>query len=49
MTAGDRLASVNAVLNAFSACALFAGYLAIRRRNFARHRVLMLTALVASA
>ena len=49
MSAGDRLASVNAVLNACSACALFAGYLAIRRRDVTRHRTFMLTALVASA
>ena len=49
MTAGDRLASVNALLNAFSACALFAGYLAIRRRDMQRHRAWMLTALAASA
>jgi putative membrane protein len=49
MSAGDRLASVNAFLNAFSACALFAGYIAIRRRNMGRHRAFMITALVASA
>jgi putative membrane protein len=49
MSAGDHLASLNAVLNAFSACALFAGYLAIRRRDMRRHRAFMLTALVASA
>ena len=49
MSAGDRLASLNAFLNAFSACALFAGYLAIRARNIRRHRAFMITALVASA
>jgi putative membrane protein len=49
MSAGDRLASVNALLNALSACALFAGYAAVRRRDFSRHRVCMLAALAASA
>jgi putative membrane protein len=46
--AGDALASVNAVLNGLSACALFAGYWAIRRRNFALHWKLMAAAFTAS-
>jgi len=49
MISGDRLASVNAVLNGLSACALFAGYVFIRRRDVPRHRACMLLALTASA
>ena len=49
MSAGDRLASVNAVMNGLSACALFAGYVFIRRRDIPRHRACMLAALTASA
>jgi len=49
MISGDRLASVNAVLNGLSACALFAGYVFIRRRDIPRHRACMLAALTASA
>jgi putative membrane protein len=45
---GDTLASVNAVLNGLSACALFAGYWAIRRRNFTLHWKLMAAAFGAS-
>ena len=48
MISGDRLASVNAVLNGLSACALFAGYVFIRRRDIPRHRACMLAALTAS-
>jgi putative membrane protein len=48
MSFGDRLASVNAVMNGISACALFAGYVAIRRREVSRHRAFMLIALGAS-
>jgi putative membrane protein len=47
-SAGDALASVNAVLNGLSACALFAGYWAIRRRKFALHWKLMALAFTAS-
>jgi putative membrane protein len=47
-SAGDTLASVNAVLNGLSACALFAGYWAIRRGKFALHWKLMAVAFTAS-
>lgn len=46
---GDTLAAVNATLNATSALALFAGLYFIRRRQIARHRAAMLTAVSASA
>jgi putative membrane protein len=43
------LGGVNAALNAASACCLFAGYSAIRKGDWARHRNLMLGALTFSA
>ena len=38
------LPTVNAVLNAFAALAMLAGFVAIRRRRIAVHRACMLTA-----
>jgi putative membrane protein len=48
MTLAEALPSWNAAMNATSACALFAGWVAIRRRNFALHWKLMATAFGAS-
>src|SRR5207253_6835823 len=48
MTLAQALPSVNAAMNAVSACALFAGWVAIRRRNFGLHWKLMATAFAAS-
>jgi putative membrane protein len=48
MTLAEALPSVNAGFNALSACALFAGYWAIRTRRFALHWKLMATAFAAS-
>ncbi|MCB9883653.1 MAG: DUF420 domain-containing protein [Planctomycetes bacterium] len=45
----ESLPPLNAFLNAVSATLVVLGYLAIRRRNVARHRVLMLSAVVVSA
>lgn len=45
---GDALAAVNATLNAVSAAALFTGLYFIRKRDRARHRTSMLTAVGAS-
>jgi putative membrane protein len=42
------LASLNAFLNAVSATCAFLGYRAIRRKDVARHRALMLAAFTAS-
>lgn len=42
------LPTVNAILNATSACLIVAGYLAIRSRRQARHRALMLAAVTTS-
>jgi putative membrane protein len=49
MTLAEALPSVNAALNATSACALFAGFWAIRRGKFALHWRLMAAAFTASA
>lgn len=43
------LPTVNAILNAISACLLIFGYAFIRKRNITAHRVCMLAAMVASA
>ena len=48
MTLAETLPSWNAAMNATSACALFAGWVAIRRRNYALHWKLMATAFAAS-
>jgi putative membrane protein len=48
MTLAEVLPSWNAAMNATSACALFAGWFAIRRHNFALHWKLMATAFGAS-
>ena len=49
MTLGEALPSVNAALNATSACALFAGYWAIRTGRFSLHWKFMAAAFTASA
>jgi putative membrane protein len=49
MTLAEVLPSVNAALNATSACALFTGYWAIRTRRFALHWKCMAAAFTASA
>ena len=49
MTLAEALPTVNAALNATSACALFAGYWAIRTRRIALHWKLMAAAFVASS
>ena len=41
--------AVNACFNALSACCLTAGYVAIRQKKIARHRVLMVSAFACSA
>jgi uncharacterized membrane protein YozB (DUF420 family) len=46
---GDRLAVVNAALNATSALALLTGFVLIRRKTVRGHRRAMLTAVSASA
>jgi putative membrane protein len=48
MTLVDALPTVNATLNATSACALFAGYWAIRTKRFQLHWKLMAVAATAS-
>jgi len=48
MTLAQALPSVNAAMNAVSACALFAGWVAIRRGRFGLHWKLMATAFAAS-
>jgi len=42
------LPHINACLNALSACLVVAGYLAIRRKNIARHKKLMISAFLCS-
>ena len=49
MTFVDALPSVNATMNATSACALFLGYWAIRTKRYALHWKLMATAFAASS
>ena len=49
MTFADALPSVNATLNAASACALFLGYWAIRTRRYALHWKFMAAAFTASS
>ena len=49
MTLVDALPSVNATLNATSACALFLGYWAIRTRRYALHWKFMAAAFTASS
>jgi len=44
-----HLPAVNAALNFVSACLLVAGYVAVRRRNYALHWRLMVAAVVSSA
>lgn len=45
----NRLPAVNAMLNGLSACALAAGFVAIKRRSIKAHMTLMITAFVFSA
>jgi putative membrane protein len=49
LTLAEALPTVNAALNATSACALFAGYWAIRTGRFSLHWKFMATAFTASA
>ena len=49
MTFAEALPSVNATLNAASACALFLGYWAIRTRRYALHWKFMVAAFTASS
>ena len=49
MTLADALPSVNATLNATSACSLFLGYWAIRTQRYALHWKCMAVAFTASA
>jgi putative membrane protein len=49
LTLGEALPTVNAALNATSACALFLGYWAIRTRRLSLHWKCMATAFTASA
>jgi len=49
MTLTEALPSVNAALNATSACALFLGYWAIRTRRYALHWKFMAAAFTASS
>src|SRR6266404_7690749 len=49
MTLADALPSVNATLNATSACSLFLGYWAIRTKRYALHWKCMAVAFTASA
>ncbi len=48
MTLGEVLPSVNAAMNGISACALFAGWVAVRRGNWQLHWKLMAAAFAAS-
>ena len=49
MTLAEALPTVNAALNGTSACALFAGYWAIRTRRFGLHWKCMVAAFAASS
>ncbi len=49
MTLADALPTVNAAMNATSACALFTGYWAIRKRRISLHWKCMAVAFAASA
>ena len=49
MTLAEALPTINAALNATSACALFAGYWAIRTGRFSLHWKFMAAAFTASA
>ena len=49
MTLGESLPTVNAALNGASACALFAGYWAIRTRRYSLHWKFMAAAFAASS
>ena len=49
MISTSDLPAVNATLNAISACLLTAGYVFVRRRDIARHKFCMLSAVCVSA
>ncbi len=49
METSALLAAVNACFNGLSACLVAAAYVAVRRRQLARHRNLMIAALVSSS